>query len=144
MTYLLDTNVVSELRKGSRGNRSLIAWISTVAPKVLYTSVLVIGELRRGIEGVRRRDDRQAKAYENWLEQVRLAFAGRILDIDERIAEEWGRLNVPDRLPAIDGLLAATAKVHNLALATRNVADVARTGIALIDPFTHGSDSRIS
>ena len=136
MTYLLDTNVVSELRKGSRGDRSLIAWISTVAPKALYTSVLVIGELRRGIEGIRRRDDRQAKAYENWLEQVRLAFAGRILDIDERIAEEWGRLNVPDPLPAIDGLLAATAKVHSLALATRNVADVSRTGVSTIDPFS--------
>jgi predicted nucleic acid-binding protein len=135
VTYLLDTNVVSELRKGSRGDRSLIAWISTVAPKALYTSVLVIGELRRGIEGIRRRDDRQAKAYENWLEQVRLAFAGRILDIDERIAEEWGRLNVPDPLPAIDGLLAATSKVHGLTLATRNVADVVRTGIATIDPF---------
>jgi predicted nucleic acid-binding protein len=107
-----------------------------VAPKALYTSVLVIGELRRGIEGIRRRDDRQAKAYENWLEQVRLAFAGRILDIDERIAEEWGRLNVPDPLPAIDGLLAATAKVHSLALATRNVADVSRTGVSTIDPFS--------
>jgi predicted nucleic acid-binding protein len=136
VTYLLDTNVVSELRKGSRGDSSLIAWISTVAPKALYTSVLVIGELRRGIEGIRRRDDRQAKAYENWLEQVRLAFAGRILDIDERIAEEWGRLNVPDPLPAIDGLLAATAKVHSLALATRNVADVSRTGVSTIDPFS--------
>jgi hypothetical protein len=136
VTYLLDTNVVSELRKGGRGDRSLIAWISTVAPKALYTSVLVIGELRRGIEGIRRRDDRQAKAYENWLEQVRLAFAGRILDIDERIAEEWGRLNVPDPLPAIDGLLAATAKVHSLALATRNVADVFRTGVSTIDPFS--------
>jgi hypothetical protein len=136
VTYLLDTNVVSELRKGGRGDRSLIAWISTVAPKALYTSVLVIGELRRGIEGIRRRDDRQAKAYENWLEQARLAFAGRILDIDERIAEEWGRLNVPDPLPAIDGLLAATAKVHSLALATRNVADVSRTGVSTIDPFS--------
>jgi hypothetical protein len=135
VTYLLDTNVVSELRKGSRGDRSLIVWISTVAPKALYTSVLVIGELRRGIEGIRRRDDRQAKAYENWLEQVRLAFAGRILDIDERIAEEWGRLNVPDPLPAIDGLLAATSKVHGLTFVTRNAADVLRTGIATIDPF---------
>jgi toxin FitB len=105
-----------------------------VAPKALYTSVLVIGELRRGIEGIRRRDDRQAKAYEDWLEQVRLAFAGRILDIDERIAEEWGRLNVPDPLPAIDGLLAATSKVHGLTFVTRNAADVLRTGIATIDP----------
>jgi toxin FitB len=135
VTYLLDTNVVSELRKGSRGNRSLIAWVSTVAPKALYTSVLVIGELRRGIEGIRRRDDRQAKAYENWLEQVRLAFAGRILDIDERIAEEWGRRNLPDPLPAIDGLLAATSKVHGLTFVTRNAADVLRTRIATIDPF---------
>ena len=138
MTYLLDTNVVSELRKGSRGNQATAASLHgscTVAPKALYTSVLVIGELRRGIEGIRRRDDRQAKAYENWLEQVRLAFTGRILDIDERIAEEWGRLNVPDPLPAIDGLLAATCKVHGFTFVTRNVADVVRIGIATIDPF---------
>lgn len=135
MTYLLDTNVVSELRKGSRGNRSLMAWIGTVAPNALYTSVLVIGELRRGIEGVRRRDNRQAKAYESWLERVRLAFAGRILDIDERIAEEWGRLNVPDPLPAIDGLLAATSKVHGFTFVTRNVADISRSGVSVIEPF---------
>jgi toxin FitB len=135
VTYLLDTNVVSELRKGSRGNRSLMAWIGTVAPNVLYTSVLVIGELRRGIEGVRRCDNRQAKAYESWLERVRLAFAGRILDIDERIAEEWGRLNVPDPLPAIDGLLAATSKVHGFTFVTRNVADISRSGVSVIDPF---------
>jgi toxin FitB len=135
VTYLLDTNVLSELRKGSRGNRSLMAWIGTVAPNALYTSVLVIGELRRGIEGVRRRDNRQAKAYESWLERVRLAFAGRILDIDERIAEEWGRLNVPDPLPAIDGLLAATSKVYGFTFVTRNVADISRSGVSVIDPF---------
>ena len=112
-----------------------MAWIGTVAPNALYTSVLVIGELRRGIEGVRRRDNRQAKAYESWLEHVRLAFAGRILDIDERIAEEWGRLNVPDPLPAIDGLLAATSKVHGFTFVTRNVADISRSGVSVIDPF---------
>ena len=134
--YLLDTNVVSELRKGTRrGNPNLIAWAGRMKLTSLYTSVLVIGELRRGIERVRRRDRRQATVYEDWLEHVRLAFAGRILNIDERIAEEWGRLNLPDPLPVIDGLLAATAKVHGLTFVTRNIQDVVRTGIGIINPF---------
>jgi toxin FitB len=135
VSFLLDTNVVSELRKGTRANPNLAAWVTTVPPDRLYTSVLVIGELRRGIETVRRRDPAQARAYESWLDQVRMTFAGRILNIDERIAEEWGRLSAPDRLPAVHGLLAATAKVHGLTFATRNLADVVRTGIATIDPF---------
>lgn len=136
MTYLLDTDVLSELRKGGRCDANVARWATSADPEDFRTSVLVIGEIRRGVERIRRRDRRQAGALAAWLEQVRVAFAGRILDIDERIAEEWGRMSVPDPIPAIDGLLAATARVHGLTLATRNVADVARTGVAFLDPFT--------
>ncbi|MBK8906551.1 MAG: type II toxin-antitoxin system VapC family toxin [Rhodospirillales bacterium] len=136
MAYLLDTSVLSELRKGARCQPHVARWASTAAPGIFHTSVLVIGEIRRGIERVRRKDSRQATVFETWLEQVQTAFADRIHGVDERIAEEWGRMSVPDPLPVIDGLLAATAKVHGLTLATRDVADVARTGVPAIDPFS--------
>ncbi len=135
MSYLLDTNVLSELRKGTRCDVNVRHWITGVDPAECLTSVLVIGEIRRGIERLRRRDGETAKVLERWLNQVRTAFAERILPIDERIAEEWGRLGVPDPLPAIDGLLAATARTHGLTLVTRNTADMARTGVEVLDPF---------
>jgi hypothetical protein len=102
----------------------------------LHTSVLVIGEIRRGIDLLRRRDRQQAASLERWLERVRGEFAGRLFDVDERVAEEWGRLNVPDPLPVVDGLLVATAKVHGLTLVTRNTAQIARTGVPLLNPFS--------
>lgn len=135
MTYLLDIHVLSELRKGNRCQPQVTDWASTINPEHLHTSVLVIGEIRRGVERVRRKDRRQAAVLEGWLEQVRTAFAERILGVDERVAEEWGRMSVPDPVPVIDGLLAATAKVYGLTLVTRNVADVTRTGVPVIDPF---------
>lgn len=84
---------------------------------------------------MRRRDRRAARALERWLRRLMVEHGDRILPIDLAVAEEWGRLNVPDPLPVIDGLLAATARVHGLTLATRNVKDVARTGAPLLDPF---------
>jgi len=133
--WLLDTNILSELRKGSRCHPNVAGWIATVDRETTYTSVLVVGEIRRGIDSVRRRDARQASAFEAWLEQVRRAFAGRILGVDERVAEQWGRLNVPDPVPVIDGLLAATARVHDMTLVTRNVADLERSDVRLLNPF---------
>jgi len=133
--WLLDTNILSELRKGARCHPNVARWIATVPREITYTSVLVIGEIRRGIDSVRRRDARQASAFEAWLEQVRRAFAERILGVDERVAEQWGRLNVPDPVPVIDGLLAATAKVHDMTLVTRNVADLERSDVKLLNPF---------
>lgn len=136
MKYLLDTNVLSELRKGDRCQPHVAKWASVADPEDFHTSVLVIGEIRRGVERIRRKDRRQAAVLEGWLERVRTAFADRIFVVDERIAEEWGRMSVPDPLPVIDGLLAATAKVYGLTLATRNVANVTRTGVPVIDPFS--------
>jgi predicted nucleic acid-binding protein len=135
VSYLIDTNVLSELRKGERCDPAVARWADALAPEEWHTSVLVLGQIRRGVERIRRRDRNQARALEGWLEQVRRAFAGRILEIDQRIADEWGRLGAGDPLPVVDGLLAATAKVHGLTLVTRNLADAARTGVTALDPF---------
>lgn len=135
MSYLIDTNVISEIRKGVRCNESVAAWWSTVAEADVFLSVLTIGELRKGIENIRRRDPRSAAALEKWLLRLLRQHRDRILTIDLEIVNEWGRLNVPDPLPVIDGLIAATAKVRGLTLATRNVPDVARTGVASLNPW---------
>lgn len=135
MKFLLDTNVVAELRKGARANLHVRSWFETLDPDTIVLSVLTIGEIRRGIESVRRRDTATAKALERWLRRLIAEHRDRILPVDLAVTEEWGRLNVPDPLPVIDALLAATAKVHGLTLVTRNVKDVARTGIPLVNPF---------
>jgi predicted nucleic acid-binding protein len=134
--YLIDTNVISELRKGERADPALVAWFVELDEEDVYLSVLTLGEIRRGIESIRRRDPEGAGALESWLARVSEAHRGRILDVDRAIAEEWGRLNVPDPLPVIDGLLAATAKVTGLTVATRNSDDFARTGVDFLDPFS--------
>jgi toxin FitB len=136
VSYLVDTNVISELRKGSRCNQSVAAWWSTVAEDEIFLSVLTIGEIRRGIESIRRRDARSAAVLETWLTRVVTDHAARILPVDLDITEEWGRLNVPDPLPVIDGLIAATARVRGLTLVTRNVPDIARTGVSTLNPWS--------
>ena len=100
-----------------------------------FTSVLVLGELRRGIESKRRSDPDGAAALDAWASRREADFASRILPIDAVVADRWGRLNVPDPLPAVDGLLAATALVHDLGVVTRNVRDFARAGVRVADPF---------
>lgn len=135
MSYLLDTNVISELRKGDRANPSVKTWFAGLADEDIFLSVLTIGEIRRGIDNVRRRDPDSAASLDSWLFRLSEAHADRILPIERAIAEEWGRMNVPDPLPVVDGLLAATAKVLGLTLATRNVADVESTRVELLDPF---------
>ena len=134
MTWLLDTNIVSELRKGERANPGLRAWFAEAEEESLFTSVLVVGELRRGIESIRRRDAPSALALDHWLAGLTDGFADRILPVDRAVAEQWGRLNVPDPVPTVDGLLAATALVHGLTLVTRNTRDVVRTGVSVLDP----------
>ena len=135
MKYLLDTNVVSELRKGARTNSGVRTWVDTVDTDSLFLSVLVVGELRQGLERVRRRDPASAEALERWLQRLVDDYDDRIIRIDIGVAELWGRLNVPEPLAAVDGLLAATALVHDLTLVTRNIHDVQRTGVRLLNPF---------
>jgi predicted nucleic acid-binding protein len=133
---LLDTNVLSELRKGDRANPHVRAWLAKADDNALFTSVLVVGEIRRGIETLRRRDAPAARALDRWLARVENAYGERLLPIDRVVAEEWGRLDAACGLPPVDGLLAATARVHDLVLVTRNTKDVVRTGVKVLNPFT--------
>jgi hypothetical protein len=136
VNYLIDTNVVSELRKGNRADPNVAVWFAGLAEEEVFLSALTLGEIRRGIESIRRRDSKSAAALESWLGRVADQHRDRVLPIDRSIAEEWGRMNVPDLLPVVDGLLAATARVLGLTLATRNTADIERTGVSCVNPFT--------
>lgn len=138
MRYLLDTNVLSEVRR-PRGDEGVKRWVSSTPANDLYLSVLVVGEIRRGVERLMRRDPVQAEAYEDWLGTILRAYADRILPVDVQAAEEWGRMSVPEPVPIVDGLMAATAKVRGMTFVTRNTTDVERTGVVLLDPFS-GSD----
>jgi hypothetical protein len=135
VSFLVDTNVISELRKGARADGNVRAWFGSVEDEELYLSVLVVGELRQGVERLRGRDPKTTLRLDRWLLALAADFADRILPIDARVAETWGRLNVPAPLPTIDGLLAATALVHDFTLVTRNVRDVQRTGVRCLNPF---------
>jgi predicted nucleic acid-binding protein len=134
---LVDTNVLSELRKGRRCDPRVLRWFAQLPDRDIFLSVLTVGEIRRGIESIRRRDGRSARVLDAWLRKLMAGHRERILPVDESVAEEWGRLSVPDPVPVVDGLMAATAKIHGLTLATRNVRDVARTGVACVNPFEH-------
>jgi toxin FitB len=136
LKYLIDTNVISELRKGERADPAVTSWFAALADEEVYLSVLTIGEIRRGIESIRRRDPDAGAALDSWLGRVYGAHRDRIVGIDRAIAEEWGRMNVPELLPVIDGLLAATAKVTGLVVATRNSEDFAGSGVSLVNPFS--------
>src|SRR5258708_3006386 len=109
MTYLLDTNVVSELRKRNPAPH-VLPWYATVPSRDLFLSVLTVGEIRLGIERLRRKDEAQAEFLEQWLRGLHVAYRDHLIEVDADMAEEWGRLNVPDPLPVVDGLLAACAK----------------------------------
>ena len=135
MSYLIDTNIISEVRKGSRCDANVAAWYAAIDDSELYLSTLVIGEIRKGIERARPRDAEKAEALERWLGEVTVAFDGRILLIDNAVSEEWGRMSALRSVPVIDGLLAATAKANRMTLVTRNDADVDGLGAKLLNPF---------
>ncbi|MCY4390204.1 MAG: type II toxin-antitoxin system VapC family toxin [Desulfurellaceae bacterium] len=132
---MLDTNIISEVRKGTRCDAHVTRWYAALTSDAIYLSVLVLGEIRKGIEQARPRDPDKALALEHWLQAVYERFSGRILPVDLVIADEWGRMNAARTLSVIDGLLAATAKVHDLTLATRNIADVKDVGARIVNPF---------
>jgi len=136
LSYLVDTNVVSELRKGRRCDPGVASWFAEAVSEEIYLSALTLGEIRKGIENIRRRDEPAAEALEEWFRELEASHSDHILPVDQAIAEQWGRFNVPDPLPVLDSLLAATASVHGLTLVTRNLKDVERTGVDCLNPFS--------
>lgn len=135
MSYLVDTNVLSELRR-RRPNAAVAHWVAARPPATLYLSVLTLGEIRKGIEGVADAPRRQRLL--DWLQlELPAFFAGRLLPVDEAVADRWGRLLAlaARPLPAIDSLLAATALTYDLVLVTRNLRDFARLPVRVFDPW---------
>ena len=135
MAYLLDTCVLSELRKPSC-NPGVSTWIARLQPHEAFLSVLTLGEIRRGIELQRRKSPAAAAVLERWLNGLEAHYGDRILPISAAVADTWGRLAPHQPLPVSDGLIAATALAHKLTVVTRNVPDFRRSGVNLLNPFT--------
>jgi hypothetical protein len=136
--YLLDTNVISEIRKGDKANPGVQQFFSaaTQSNTPLYISAITIGELRRGVDLLLHRGDSiQGKLLESWLNTILQDYQERILPIDGGIALLWGKLRVPDAQHTLDKLIAATALTYDLTVVTRNVKDFERTGARLLNPF---------
>ncbi len=136
--YLIDTNVISEVRKKSRANPGVIDFFRRVASAgdPVYLSVITIGELRRSVELIRLRGDaEQARLLEDWLCAVLDQYGDKVLDFDADAAQVWGRLRAPNHEHALDKQIAAIALVHDLTVITRNSADFAGTGVKVLDPF---------
>lgn len=136
MGYLIDTNVLSELRKRERCDKRVRAFYAGLPKDDVFTSVVVLGEIRHGIERIRTRDEIAAVALDKWIEWLRASFRERILPITEVIADKWGYIGLSQPVPPVDALLAATALVHDLAIVTRNTKDMERTGARVLNPFT--------
>jgi predicted nucleic acid-binding protein len=135
LSFLLDTNVISELTR-KRPSAKVVGWLQSVASADLFLSVISLGEIRKGIELKRARDPNGAVQLETWLQAIVLRYRSRLLGFDEEAADRWGRIMaaVPT-VPIEDGQLAATALRHGLTLVTRNVRHAARTGVPHFDPF---------
>ncbi len=134
--YLLDTNILSEVRKRERCHPKVRRWFATLEDGEIFLSVLVVGEIRHGIELIRRRDEIAGRALDRWLKGLERRFEERILPVTVEICERWGRIGLEQPLPPIDGLLAATALHHGLTLVTRDTAHARRSGAAVLNPFT--------
>jgi predicted nucleic acid-binding protein len=135
VNYLIDTNIISEVRKGSSCNPRVAAWYGSIDDESIYLSALVLGEIRKGIERARPKEPAKALALEKWLSTLSRSFAERILPIDRAVADEWGRMSAKRPVSTVDALLAATAKVHGMTLATRNTSHVTDLGANVLNPF---------
>ncbi len=134
--YLVDTNVISEARKGKKANPGVLRFFQTIEAEELYLSVQTIGEIRRGLENIRHRGDLpQARKLEIWLDLVVTSYADRILSFDDECAQVWGRLMSPRHEHPIDKQIAAIALIHDLTVVTRNVDDFRGTGTKTSNPF---------
>lgn len=137
MNFLLDTNVVSEMRKSSTvRNARLHAWTGQRPTESLFISVLTVQEIETGIGRLERRDPAQAGVFRHWLSaQLIPSFRHRIKPVDVAVATQAGQLHVPDKRPVVDALIAATAQVHGLIMVTRNVRDFEAMGVPVLNPF---------
>ena len=134
MSYLLDTNILSETIK-TTPNKGVLKWFNSTPSYALFISVITIGEIRKGIEIVK--NDTKKSELVSWLDfELRPWFGNNIISIDQDIAERWGYISANTRVPAIDGLIAATAMVSNLTLVTRNIKDFIIPGLEVMNPFT--------
>lgn len=133
MTFLLDTNVVSEVRRNR--DPHVRAWAEAVDDVDLHLSVMTLGEIRKGTELLRGRDPSQADVFAGWLDELHGLFADRIMPIDARIAEEWGRLNATTPRNTVDSLIAAAARVRGLTVVTRNIGDFEGCAVPLLNPW---------
>lgn len=133
--FLVDTNVLSELRKQRNCHPEVRLWYDSVAEDDLYLSVLVLGEIRHGIERIRPRDPRAAHSLDEWISRIAGEFSDRILPIDAAVADKWGYLGLQRPLPVIDGYLAATALVHDLTLVSRDKTVFEDVPVRVINPF---------
>lgn len=135
MSFLLDTNVVSEIRRGR--DPRVRAWADAVDDVELHLSVMTLGEIRTGVDRLRTRDADQADVFGRWLSELRTRFAGRILPVDARVADRWGRLNATASRNTVDSLIAATAHVHDLTVVTRNTKDFEGCDVPLVNPWEY-------
>lgn len=136
--YLIDTNVISEIRRGTSANKGVRKFFKQVIKdqSPLHLSALTMGELRRGTEAVRHRGEApQAALLETWIGTILGDYAMDVISIDDDVAQLWGRLRVPNPENGIDKLIAATALMHDLTVVTRNIKDFEKTGVKLLNPF---------
>jgi predicted nucleic acid-binding protein len=134
--YLLDTNVVSELRKGRRADASVLAWSKSVPPGALFISVITLLEIEKGILLVERRDPEQGAMLRSWFsDQVKTSFEGRTLVFDAKMALRCAALHVPDPRPERDSMIAATALASGFTIVTRNVSDFLASGVDVLNPW---------